>query len=107
MERELGLEFGLELDLDDVCEREADVGRELGREFGNDSALVTLDKGAKIPEDAQNNLVIWTTQLWIRLNDVNLTRVNFAGLFSRIQSSAKTKDISIVELSHAHCRDAS
>ena len=49
--RELDLEFGLELDLDEACEREAEVGRELGREPGEESALVILDKGAKIPDE--------------------------------------------------------
>lgn len=58
-------EPALELDLDEVCElvwetwawatREAEVGRELGREFGEESALVTLDNGAKIPDDGQLN----------------------------------------------------
>lgn len=31
--------------------READVGREAGRELGAESALVTLDSGAKIPDN--------------------------------------------------------
>ena len=31
--------------------READVGREPGRELGKESALVTLDSGAKIPDN--------------------------------------------------------
>ena len=31
--------------------READVGREEGRVLGAESALVTLDSGAKIPDN--------------------------------------------------------
>ena len=36
--------------------REAEVGREVGREFGKESALVTLDSGAKIPDDGYTKL---------------------------------------------------
>ena len=56
-EREPGVELDLEEAWELLCEiwewamREADVGREAGRELGAESALVTLDSGAKIPDN--------------------------------------------------------
>lgn len=45
--------------------REAEVGRELERDSGKESAFVILDRGAKMPDDRENeNSEIKSTITW-------------------------------------------
>ena len=54
--------------------READVGREPGRELGKESALVTLDSGAKIPDNQSKKRRVAIRKNEIGAINIKLTR---------------------------------